>query len=143
MAMDEMDRQILTLLRENARMTIKEIATRVSLTSPAVSERVRRMEQGGIIDGYTVRLGPQITGGQISALVSISVPPAGRDAFHKMLALQGAVELCYQVTGAHSHMVKVSCPDIPTLEQLLSQLQKHGMTNTQIILSTYAGSPAI
>lgn len=142
--MDEMDRSILALLRENARMTVKDIAQRVALTSPAVSERIRRMERGGVIDGYTVRLAPQLSSGQISALVSISVAPADREAFKATLLAQPAVELCYQVTGAHSHMVKVSCPDIPALEQLLSQLQKHGMTSTQIILSTQAGTgPAL
>lgn len=137
--MDEMDRKILALLHENARMTVKEIANRVALTSPAISERIRRMERSGIIEGYTVRLAPEMTGGQISALVSISVTPADREAFHATLMSQPAVEFCYQVTGTHSHMVKVSCADIPALEQLLSQLQKHGMTNTQIILSTQAG----
>lgn len=137
--MDEMDRKILGLLYKNARITVKDIAERVSLTSPAVSERIRRLERSGIIEGYTVRLTPEMSRGQISALVSISVPPAGREAFNATLQSQSAVELCYQVTGNHSHMVKVSCPDIPSLEKLLSQLQKHGMTSTQIILSTQQG----
>lgn len=137
--MDEMDKKILALLRENARMTVKEIAGRVSLTSPAVSERIRRMERNGIIDGYTVRLAPSMRRGQISALVSISVAPAEREEFYATLTAQEAVELCYQVTGNHSHMVKVSCPDIDGLEALLSLLQKFGATNTQIILSTRNG----
>ena len=54
--LDKLDKKILTLLTQNARMPVKDIAKQVSLTSPAVSSRIRRMEQQGIIGGYTVRL---------------------------------------------------------------------------------------
>ncbi len=138
--MDEMDRKILALLNGNARMTVKEIASRVALTSPAVSERIRRMERGGVIAGYTVRLAPEIASGRIGAFVSISVPPQNRAEFYDTLAEQSAVEVCYQLTGAHSHMVRVSCRDIPALDALLSQLQKYGSTSTQVILSSTRGA---
>ena len=71
--MDTIDKQILSLLAENARMPVKEIADRVALTSPAVSGRIRRMEQDGIIDGYTVVLRPQSSKTQVNALVSLSL----------------------------------------------------------------------
>lgn len=138
-AMDEMDKKILALLHENARMTVKEIAGRVSLTSPAVSERIHRMERNGVIDGYTVRLAPNMRRGQISALVSLTVSPSELEEFYDTLVGQEAVELCYQIIGNHSHMVKVSCPDIDQLDALLSQLQKYGSTSTQIILATRNG----
>ena len=137
--MDELDRKILALLSANARMTIKEIAGRVSLTSPAVAERIRKMEKGKIIAGYTVRLAPGQTRNAVSALISIYISPAERDRFHQMLAQEEAVEECYQVTGQQSHMVKVCCGDIASLERLVNRLQKMGQTNTQIILSTVEG----
>lgn len=137
--MDELDRKILALLNANARMTIKEIAGRVSLTSPAVAERIRKMEKGDIIAGYTVRLAPGQSRNSVSAFISIYIPPEGRDAFHQMLEQEEAVEECYQVTGQQSHMVKVCCGDIASLERLVNRLQKLGQTNTQIILSTVRG----
>ena len=137
--MDELDRKILSLLSANARMTIKEIAGRVSLTSPAVAERIRKMEKGGIITGYTVRLAPGQSRNAVNALISIYIPPEGRDAFNQLLAQEDAVEECYQVTGQQSHMVKVCCGDIASLEGLVNRLQKLGQTNTQIILSTVRG----
>lgn len=133
--MDDIDRKILALLGANARATLKQIASHVSLTSPAVAERIRRMEQSGLIQGYTVRLDPQYLHKSIRALVSISVSPQDRPAFKTLLADQGAIQRCFQVTGTYSHMVEVLCPDIPALERLLSKLQKMGQTNTQIILS--------
>lgn len=137
--MDELDRKILSLLSANARMTIKEIAGRVSLTSPAVAERIRKMEKGSIIAGYTVRLAPGQSRNAVSAFISIYIPPEDRDAFQQMLEQEAAVEECYQVTGQQSHMVKVVCGDIASLEGLVNRLQKLGQTNTQIILSTVRG----
>lgn len=133
--LDDLDRKILNLLYQNARMTVKEIATKVSLTAPAVSERIRRMEQRGVIAGYSVRLDPALDREKIGAIVSISVALGDRDTFHKMLEEQPSVRLSYHVTGTYSHMVQVSCDDIADLEHLLGIMQKHGQTNTQIILS--------
>ncbi len=133
--MDELDRHILSLLEENARLTVKEMARRVCLTSPAVSERIRRMEQQGIIQGYTVRLNSKFSAAQINALISISVPIEERAAFKAMLNDQEDIMKCYHVTGGHSYMMRVRCQDIAALERLLGQLQTVGHTNTQIILS--------
>lgn len=135
--MDELDRRILDLLQSNARMTIKEIARQVSLTSPAVSERVRRMEKSGVIAGYTARINPEPGQSRVGAYVSISVKPENRPDFLGVLqGLRGFVNCC-QVTGTYSHMVRVDCKDIEALEKLLSKIQKFGQTNTQIILATF------
>lgn len=134
--MDELDRKILRLLSENGRMTVKDIAQRVSLTSPAVSERIRRMESSGVIAGYTVVLGEQPDKNAIDALISISVPPADRDRFLNMAEMQAGVQQCFHVTGGHSFIVKVHCSGIAALEHLINRFQKLGQTSSQIILST-------
>ncbi len=134
--MDDLDKNIIALLQMNARMTIKEIASRVSLTSPAVSERIQRLERKGVIAGYTVRLSPELTKGQVGAFISISVNPEHREEFFEVLQNQPAFEYCCQITGNYSHMVKVNCEDIEALEKLISKIQKFGQTNTQIILAT-------
>ena len=137
--MDRTDRRILALLMDNARMTVKEIAGRVSLTPPAAAERIRKMEKSGVIAGYTVRLDPVGAKGTIQAMISIYVPPAQREEFENHLLAEDAVEECLQVTGNQSHMVRVRCRDIEALNLLISRLQKMGQTNTQIILSSIQG----
>ena len=117
-------------------MTVKEIAQKVSLTSPAVSERMRRMEKSGVIAGYTVILGDIEPKNQIDALVSISVAPTDRQYFLTMVENQADVTQCFHVTGSHSFIVKVRCADIRELEHLINRFQKLGQTSTQIILST-------
>lgn len=134
--LDDIDIRILDLLRVNARASIKEIASRVSLSSPAVSERIRRMEQNGTIEGYSVRINPLQEEGSIHALISITVSPPDRGEFAQLMEKQREVQRYFQVTGGHSHMVEVRCKDIAALEKLISRLQKMGPTNTQIILSS-------
>lgn len=133
--MDQLDLKILQLLKENARMTIKDIASAVSLTSPAVSERVRRMEQQGVIMGYTVKVNRQVNPDKINAIISISVPVEDRDRFRELLSSVENIMRCYHVTGAHSHMIRVCCDDIAMLEHMLGLFQTVGQTSTQIILS--------
>ena len=76
--MDELDQQILGLLAKNARMPVKEIARAVSLTSPAVSSRIHRLEQEGVIGGYTVRINLPDSRTRVNALISLSIPPSMR-----------------------------------------------------------------
>lgn len=116
-------------------MTVKDIAKKVSLTSPAVSERIRRMEKSGVIAGYTVVLGDTGPKSYIDALISISVAPADRQYFLTMAENQAGVTQCYHVTGSHSFIVKVRCGGIHELEHLINRFQKLGQTSTQIILS--------
>lgn len=139
--MDQLDQRILALLCENARMPVKDIARQVSLTSPAVSSRIRKMEREGIIARYTVVLNPQ-NKGEINALVSVSSLPAQRDALTAALQEDPQVQKCFHVTGSYSYIAKVCCPDMAALEHLITQLQTYGQTSTQIILSTPVDRPA-
>ena len=124
--MDDLDRKILSLLAKNARMPVKEIAEQVSLTSPAVSSRIHRLEQEGIISGYTVTLNRPADRMYVDALISLSVAPSKQDAFLELLQSSKEVLQCYHVTGAYTFLVKVSCGSMPQLEHLILQFQKLG-----------------
>lgn len=133
--MDELDHKILKLLSANARMSVKEIADQIALTSPAVSSRIHKLEQSGIISGYTVTLHRPKGQTSIDAIICVSAPPNNREALMSMMEKQPEVLQCYHVTGDHSFMVRVSCPNMVHLEQVITAFQKMGETNTQIILS--------
>lgn len=134
--MDTLDKQILTLLTQNARMSVKEIAAQVSLTPPAVSQRIRRLEQEGIIEGYTTVINLSKIGRSIRALISLSVPPAAREEFLQLVSGQPAVLQCHHVTGDYSYILSVATHDMESLERLINRFQKIGQTSTQIILSS-------
>ena len=134
--MDELDSKIIQLMMRNARMPVKEIAKQVNLTSPAVSSRIHRLEQEGVIAGYTVVLHRPDTPARVEALISVLVDATTRADFLSLVDEEPQVLQCYRVTGSYNFMVKVSCTDIDALEHLLTRMQKLGSTNTQIILNT-------
>ena len=134
--MDDLDHKIIQLLAENARMPVKDIAQKVSLTSPAVSSRIHRLEQEGIIGGYTVVLRNPGAPARVEALISVLVDAATRASFLAMIEQESQVLQCFRVTGSYNFIIKVSCTDIDALEHLLTKMQKMGSTNTQIILNT-------
>ena len=134
--MDELDNKIIRLLMRNARMPVKEIAQQVNLTSPAVSSRIHRLEQEGVIGGYTVLLHQPGEAARVQALISIQTTGAAREDFLRMIPGEPQILQCYRVTGSYNFIVKVSCASIDELEHLLTRMQKLGHTNTQIILAT-------
>ncbi len=134
--MDELDNKIIRLLMRNARMPVKEIAQQVNLTSPAVSSRIHRLEQEGVIGGYTVLLHQPGEAARVQALISIQTTGAAREDFLRMIPGEPQILQCYRVTGSYNFIVKVSCASIDERELLLTRMQKLGNTNTQIILAT-------
>lgn len=139
--MDELDSKIIRLMMQNARMPVKEIAQHVNLTSPAVSSRIHRLEQEGIIGGYTVQLHHPDEQTRVQALISIAAGTDAREDFLTLVQDDPQVLQCYRVTGSYNFIVKVSCTNIDALEHLLTKMQKLGSTNTQIILATQLDRP--
>ena len=134
--MDALDRKIIHLLTENARMPVKEIAQKINLTSPAVSSRIHRLEQEGITGGYTLQLHRPHEPNRVGTLVSVQTSPGRREEFLALIQQESDVLQCYRVTGTYNFIVKVSCANIEDLEHLLNKIQQLGTTNTQIILAT-------
>ncbi|MGN0975286.1 MAG: Lrp/AsnC family transcriptional regulator [Gemmiger sp.] len=135
--MDELDHKIIRLMMQNARMPVKDIAEQVNLTSPAVSSRIHRLEQEGVIGGYTVVLHHPEQASRVQALISVASAPSCRKELLQMVADEPQVLQCYRVTGSYNYILKVSCAGIEALEHLLNSIQKFGSTNTQIILNTH------
>lgn len=134
--MDNIDKKILSLLVQNARIPVKEIASAVLLTAPAVSERIKKMERDGTINGYTVRMGYPQGKETVSAYIDIATFHDKKEDFERRIIDEPLVKNCCAVTGSRNYVMLVHCPNIETLERLISELQEYGQTNTQIILST-------
>ena len=127
--MDAIDKKILQLLQENGRITVKEITQTISLTAPAVSERIKRLEKEAIID-------PRKLGRSIHAIINVSVQPVDTETLLDLVKNEDMVVECHHVTGSYSYLVKIDAAEITDLENLIVKFQKMGATNTQIILST-------
>lgn len=134
---DSLDEQILAALQGNGRLTMKSLAEQVGLSSPAMIERVRRLEERGVISGYRAVIAPAALGRPVTALIAATVDRRDHDAFLNQLNAQAAVAEVHRTTGDTTHLVKVNVPDMAMLEQIVDDLSETGARcQTTIVLSS-------
>ena len=134
--LDETSWAILQALQENARISYSELGKRVGLTAPAVAERVRKMEDAGIISGYHAAINLPALGLLITVVIQLRTNHGRlKDAVAQIREMP-EVTTCYNLTGNDCLMVVASVVSVEHLERLLSTLTVYGQTTTSIVLST-------
>lgn len=134
--LDEIDRMILAELQEHGRITFTELGKRVSLTAPAAAERVRRLEDTGVIAAFRAHLDPARVGYPITAFVRWT--SNGPDCARLGDVAKEIPEIveCHRITGETSYILKVAARSVEHLESLLDRLIPHGSTITSVVLSS-------
>jgi Lrp/AsnC family leucine-responsive transcriptional regulator len=133
---DAVNRRVLEELQRDPRLTMSELGRRVGMSSPAVTERVRRLEEAGVIRGYRLDLNPVALGLPIAAYIRIR-PNSGQLPRIAELAQQiPEVVECHRVTGEDCFILKVHIPAIDQLDRLLDSFLLYGSTTTNIIQSS-------
>ena len=146
--MDELDSQILAALMTDGRVTWSDLAARCGVSSPAISERVRRLEKRGVIQGYRVVVDPEQLGYDITAFVAVVLEhPKYREGFLDYVQVTPAIQECHHVAGDGDYLLKVRCSRMVDLERILSEEIK-GLpgilqTKTSIALSTVKETTAL
>ncbi|MEM6255512.1 MAG: Lrp/AsnC family transcriptional regulator [Cyanobacteria bacterium P01_D01_bin.156] len=146
--MDELDSRILSALMGDGRVTWSDLASRFGVSSPAISDRIRRLEKRGIIQGYRVVADPVELGYDVTAFVSVVLEhPQYRQGFLDYVQATAAIQECHHVAGDGDYLLKVRCPRIADLERVLSEEIK-GLpgilqTKTSIALSTVKETTAL
>lgn len=138
---DHTDVQILNLLQAKGRMKRNDIADRVGLSVPSVSERMRKLEEKGVIKGYHAILDAKRINMDITAFIRVAVDGSAHyKSFIEQALKLPEVQEVHSITGDGSHIMKIRTKNTTTLEQLLSRIQSwpnvHG-TSTSIVLSSY------
>ena len=136
--LDERDLEIVAALQEDARATYADVAQRVGLSPSSVHDRVRKLEQAGVIRGYRAIVDPDALGLLITALVAATpLDPQQPDDLPERLAEFPQVEDCYSVAGEANYILKVRTRTTAELEELIRRLREKGgvATRTTIALS--------
>ncbi len=132
--MDQIDLQILELLKHNARISFSELGRKVNMTQPAVSERVKRLEEKGVITGYRAVISPEKMGNGVTAFIMIQASHCDRlTAFAKQ---SQEVAQIYQVSGQYNFLMKIETASMKSLEAFIYQCSEYGHTTTMTVLST-------
>lgn len=134
--LDHIDKEILNLLQKHARMPLKEIASKVYLSSPAVSTRIERLTREGYINNFQAHLNPTTLGYHIKAFINLEVEPVQKNDFYPFIESIPNVIECNCVTGDYSMLVSVLFKSTVDLDRFINQLQEFGRTKTQIVFST-------
>lgn len=135
MKVDDFNWQILVCLQENARMTNAEIGRRVGISPPAVADRIRKMEDLGIIQAYKAILSPIETGLQLRAIITIRAFMGKLRPFLEKVKTFEEVLNCYRITGNENIVMEVVFKDQKHLESFIDQIIIYGESKTQIVLS--------
>lgn len=140
---DEIDWKILKELQINARISFAELGRRVGLTTPAVIERIRKLEDAQIITGYRAEIDTARVGLPITAFIRMSI--TGVDYSHIIEVVEESAEVleCHRGTGNDSFIMKVAVADVGHLQMLIDKLTPYGITTTSIVLSSPVKSRVI
>lgn len=134
--LDDIGRQILRILQEDGRISFNELGRRVGLSSPAVAERVRRMEEAGIILGYRAVVDHARVGYPIMAYIRLSISVSHLPQADELAKSIPEVLECHHLTGSDGVILKVVVSSVGHLEDVISQMGVCGMTTTAIVLSS-------
>jgi Lrp/AsnC family leucine-responsive transcriptional regulator len=134
--LDEIDQIILKSLVEDARTSTAEIARKVGLSPPSVAERIRRLEDAGIITGYTATIDPRALGLELTAWLRIRPIPG---LFHKVAGILNklpAIVECDRITGEDCFIARAHVASMIKLETLIDEVMPYAMTNTSLVQSS-------
>lgn len=138
MKLDEKDRRILAALNNDGRASYSEVAAAVGMSQSGVHERVRKLEEAGVIRGYRAEVDLDAIGLPITAIVSLALSPGSPDNIPALIAEFDLVESCYSIAGDNSYALIVRAPSTKDLESLVDALRSKlsVTTRTTIVLST-------
>lgn len=133
---DEIDWKILNELQENARITYAELGRRIGLTTPAVIERIRKLEDARIITGYRAEIDTAKVGLPITAFIRMSISGVDYSRIIEVAEKSDEVLECHRGTGGDSFILKVAVASVEHLQTIIDKLTPYGITTTSIVLSS-------
>jgi Lrp/AsnC family transcriptional regulator, leucine-responsive regulatory protein len=134
--LDETDQQIVRILDSDARISLKELSARVNLSSPSVSERLRRLEERGVIAAFTVRVDPEALGYHLRAIVRVRPLPGMLHRVERLIQQKPEFVECDKVTGDDGFVGRVYVRSMAQLDKALDRFQDIAQTSTAMIKTT-------
>lgn len=134
--LDRIGLNIIAALQKDARMPLARIGEKVGLSAPAVAERVKKLEEVGVIKGYHARIDPSAMGRPVSAFIHLTTDSRHYPAVTSLAAGMPQISACHHISGDASFIMHVRVDDVSALESVVGRLSPFGRTRTAIVLST-------
>lgn len=141
MPLDKLDHAILAALQEEGRLPLSELGRRIGLSQPAMSERVRRLEESGVITGYGARIDPRALGLSTAAIIRVRTAHEHiRACLDHFAAMPEVIEV-HRVTGEDCFILRVLVPSPADLERIVDATARYGSVTTCVVLRSEAPKP--
>ena len=135
--MDNTDIKIINILQKNCKASTRDIGKEVGLTAPAVAERINRLKDSGVIEGFHAQINETLLGNNISAYIMVNVPPLDYAAFCRFCEESPSISEHHHIVGLNNVFIRIRTENSRTLDKLLEQLRKFVLSNTSVLLSSY------
>jgi Lrp/AsnC family leucine-responsive transcriptional regulator len=135
-SLDEINRLLLVELQRDGRLSVAELARRVNLTPPTVTERLSRLEASGVIRGYHADLDPAAVGYPLSAVIRVRPAPRQLHKVAELAQTSPEVVECHRITGEDCFLIRAHVRDVGHLEEVIDRLAVYGQTTTSIVQSS-------
>lgn len=134
--LDSLGRRLLQLLADDPRLGVSELARRLGVSAPTARDRMRRLEQSGVIRGYRLEIDPAAIGLPVAAWVRLRPGPGQMDRIVDLARRTPEVSECHRISGEDCFLLKVHVAAIPDLEAVLDGFLVHGQTTSSFVVST-------
>ncbi len=134
--LDEIDRRLVAALQADARLSYRALGRQIGLSQPAVADRVRRLEESGVLTGYRAGIDRGRAGLPVTAFLRVTCTGDKFRAVHRLAEELPAVLECHHVTGEACFIVKVATADLAGLERTIDRFREHGETVSSVVLSS-------
>jgi Lrp/AsnC family leucine-responsive transcriptional regulator len=134
--LDTIGKKIVAALQKNARISFSDLGRKVGLSTPAATERVRKLEDAGVISGYHAAVDAAKVGFPVTAFIHLTTPV---QQYAKVIAVMeqlNEIRECHHISGEESFIIKTLAPSVKHLESLVQKLSLYGRTRTAIVLSS-------
>jgi len=131
--LDDIDKRILELLSNDGRMSVKDLAQQVGLSAPSTSERIKRLEERGVIRGFTVEIDPASIGFTLQAIIRVRPLPGKLHVVQQLIEAIPEISECDKVTGDDCFIARLHVRSIEELDTILDKIADKAETNTSIV----------
>ncbi|WP_113261374.1 Lrp/AsnC family transcriptional regulator [Agrobacterium cavarae] len=131
--LDDVDKRILEVLSNDGRMSVKDLAQHVGLSAPSTSERIKRLEERGVIRGFTVEIDPASIGFTLQAIIRVRPLPGKLHVVQQLIEAIPEISECDKVTGDDCFIARLHVRSIEELDTILDRIADKAETNTSIV----------
>lgn len=135
--MDQLDIRLIELLQTDGRMTLSELSKKLSLSRPSITERLKRLQERGIIEGFSAKVSLKAIGRDVIVFIQVSeIKIFSYTEFEKWIMQDPDIIECHRLTGSVSYLLKAAVAGMDQLSKLIDRLTPYGNVNTSIVLSS-------